>query len=178
LFLNAAKQFNSKRKKTNMAQQLDYESLIRVLVNAKVNMVIVGALGMVIRGADFTTFDMDICYEKSPENIERLCRALAPYCAIIRSAFNDITYLLSENERSESFSTDFGKIDMLASVSGLGNYNDVVGFAAVVELGDMTVQTLTLDGLIKAKEAANRPKDQAHLVTLRALKEMENEEDS
>jgi len=161
-----------------MTNQLDYESLIRILVNAKVNMVVVGALSMVIRGADYSTFDMDICYEKSPENIQRLCRVLAPHCPIIRSAFNDIAHLLANNQQSESFSTDFGKIDMLANVSGLGDYNDVTQFATTVELEGVVVQALTLDGLIKAKEAANRPKDQAHLITLRALKQMEDEENN
>lgn len=45
-----------------------------------------------------------------------------------------------------------------------------------VEMEGFTLQVLTLEGLIKAKETAGRPKDEVHLKTLRALKEMEDEE--
>ena len=63
----------------------------------------------------------------------------------------------------------------MGEVPGLGDYAAVLQFATPVEMEGFTLQVLTLEGLIKAKEIANRPKDQAHLVTLRALKEMEDE---
>jgi hypothetical protein len=54
-----------------------------------------------------------ISYEKSQDNIEQMCRALAPYCPAIKSAFSDVMDLLANNQRSESFDTEFGRIDLM-----------------------------------------------------------------
>jgi hypothetical protein len=50
-------------------------------------MVVVGGVAMVIHAYDGFTYDVDICFERTPQNAERLCRALAPHCQPIRSAF-------------------------------------------------------------------------------------------
>ena len=154
---------------------MEFKNLLRLLVDGQVKMVVIGAVAIVLRGVDYSTFDVDICYDRSPENVERLCRALAPHCAIIRSAFMDVVNLLIANERSEPLQTDFGKLDLLGEVSGLGDYAAVCEFATAVTLGDLTLQALTIEGLIKAKEATGRPKDEVHLKMLRALKEMEDQ---
>ena len=65
---------------------------------------------------------------------------------------------------------------MIGEISGLGDYYQLLEYSEPIEVKNFVVQVLTLDGLIKAKEAANRPKDQLHLITLRALKRMEDEE--
>ncbi|MBI4631916.1 MAG: hypothetical protein HY740_09440 [Chloroflexi bacterium] len=159
-----------------MNETLNYESLLRLLTENKVKMIVIGAVAMNLRATDNVTYDLDICFERSTENIERLCRALAPHCPAIRSAFIDMMDFLKTNPVGEKFSTDFGDIDLLGEVPGLGDYQATLQFASIVQLEDFSVQALTLDGLIKAKEAANRPKDQLHLITLRALKKMEDEE--
>jgi hypothetical protein len=149
---------------------------MRLLAQHQVSMVVIGGVAMIVRSADYLTFDLDICYDRSPENIERLCQALALHCPTIRSAFTDTLDLLATNAKSENFVTDFGKVDLFGEVAGLGDCATVLQFATPEEVDDFTVQVLTLEGLIKAKEAANRPKDQPHLITLRALKEMEDED--
>jgi len=58
-------------------EKTNYTALMRLLAQAQVNMVVIGGVAMIVRSADYMTFDLDICYERSPENIERLCRALA-----------------------------------------------------------------------------------------------------
>jgi hypothetical protein len=161
-----------------MDDQPNFENLLGLLVKHQVAIAVVGAVAMNLRMADNVTLDLDICYERSQENCERLCRALAPHCSLIRSAFMDMVNLLMANARSEVLQTDFGKLDLLGEVAGLGDYAAVRQFATPVPLGDLQVEALTLDGLIKAKEAANRPKDQQHLITLRALKEMEERGDA
>jgi NADPH-dependent curcumin reductase CurA len=159
-----------------MNERISYVDLLRVLVEAQVEMVVVGGVAMVMRTVVSSTFDIDVCYRKSTDNIEKICRALAPYCPAIKSAFSDVMDLLANNERSESFVTDFGRIDLMGKVSGLGDYDDVYENSTPAPVKDFMVQTLTIDGLIKAKEAANRPKDQPHLEMLRTLKKMEDEE--
>jgi NADPH-dependent curcumin reductase CurA len=161
-----------------MTERISYIELLKVLADSQVKMVVVGGVAMVMRSVVSSTFDIDVCYEKSQENIERLCRALAPHCPAIKSAFSDVIDLLTDNQRSESFVTTFGRIDLMGEVSGLGNYEDVLRHSTPVAIQDFVVQALTVNGLITAKEAANRPKDQPHLNMLRTLKEMEDEENN
>ena len=138
-------------------------------------MVVVGAVAMNLRAADYVTFDLDICFERSLDNVERLCRSLGPICQTIRSAFFDTRDFLMATSKGEKFVTDLGDIE-IGEVPGLGDYEACSRADSLVDLEGFAVQVLTLDGLIKAKEAANRPTDQAHLITLLALKEMEDEE--
>lgn len=159
-----------------MSDKPDFEGLLRLLAEGGVKMVVVGAVAMNLRAADYVTFDLDIVYERSPENIEKLCRLLAPHCAQIRAAFIDMLNFLATATMGEKFSTDFGDIDLIGELPGLGDYDSCLRLSSAVELENFSVLALTVEGLIKSKEAANRPKDQAHLVTLRALKEMEDEE--
>ena len=159
-----------------MSDKPNYEHLLRLLADAEVNIIVIGAVAMNMRDADFVTQDLDVCYQQSPQNAERICRALGPICQTIRSAFTDTIDLLATNPRGGNFKTDLGDIDLLVEVAGLGNYEAVSQCATLVTLEDITMQALTLDGLIKAKEAAGRSKDLVHLITLRALKEMEDKE--
>ncbi len=154
----------------------NYRKILQLLVEKNVEMVVIGAVAMILRSSTYATEDIDVCYKQSAENAERICRALAPVCPAIRSAFTDTIDLLATDSREGNFKTDLGDIDLLVEVAGLGNYEAVSQCATLVTLEDITVQALTLDGLIKAKEAAGRSKDLVHLITLRALKEMEDKE--
>jgi hypothetical protein len=159
-----------------MAETLDFISLLRILVNARVKLVVIGGVAMTLRASAATTLDLDICFERSPENIELLCRTLSTYCPPIRAAFFDTITLLSSNVIGEKFSTTLGDIDLLGEVSGIGNYEQVLAHSTPVQVSDFVIDTLTVDGLIMAKEAANREKDQIHLTSLRALKQMLDEQ--
>ena len=64
--------------------------------------------------------------------------------------------------------TDLGEIDLLAEISGLGDYDAVKARSIVVEAYGRGIATLDLGGLIEAKRAAGREKD------LRALPELED----
>lgn len=155
-----------------MTENLDFITLIRILVKAQVKIVVIGGVAITLRAGYTGTLDLDLCFERSPENVELLCRTLAPYCPAIRSAFTDTISLLSSNPLGEKFSTTFGDVDLLGEVSGLGDYEQVLADSTPIAVDNVVVSVLTVDGLIKAKEAANREKDKPHLVELRALKEM------
>ena len=63
--------------------------------------------------------------------------------------------------------TDFGIVDLLAEVTGLGSFEEVKATAVAVDAFGRRVLTLDLSSLIQAKRAAGREKD------LRALPELE-----
>ncbi len=70
--------------------------------------------------------------------------------------------------------TTAGDVDLLASVKGIGGFDAVATFAESVAYDGFTLQVLSIDGLIIAKRAAGRPKDQAGLLELEALREARN----
>ena len=51
------------------------EKFLAILNRAKVEYVVVGGVAMVAHGSAKSTFDLDVCYNRSKQNIEILCRA-------------------------------------------------------------------------------------------------------
>ena len=80
--------------------------------------------------------------------------------------------LLTENL---GLQTDYGRIDLMGTVSGLGEYEQVLALAEPIEIEGRRLMVLGLDGLIRAKEATGRDKDKLHLATLRALRALRDE---
>jgi len=70
--------------------------------------------------------------------------------------------------------TDLGDLDIMATIPGLGDYENVMRYADQLELLDNARPTsvLSLDGLIIAKRAANRPKDLVVLPEIESLREL------
>lgn len=149
--------------------------LVKIIGRAQADVVIVGGIAMALRGGSYVTYDINVCYRREPETIARLCRALAPHSEYLRSAIFDIqTALLSEDM---SLDTDLGRIDLLGALAGIGDYEQVLRVSQAMTVDDISVQVLSLEGLIATKEAMLRLKDQLHLPMLRALKAMKDEEE-
>ena len=53
--------------------------LLKILVDEKIDFVVVGGLAAVFHGASQITFDVDICLLMTQETIQRLKKCLAPY---------------------------------------------------------------------------------------------------
>jgi hypothetical protein len=64
----------------------------------------------------------------------------------------------------------------MATIAGLGDYENVVRYADQLDLIDSTSSTpvLSLEGLIISKRAANRPKDLIVLPEIESLRELRN----
>jgi hypothetical protein len=58
--------------------------LIRILAKHEVEFIIVGGMAAVLRGTPVNTFDLDVVYERSATNIERLLQALDELDAVVR----------------------------------------------------------------------------------------------
>jgi hypothetical protein len=69
-------------------------------------------------------------------------------------------------------STDAGDVDLLAEVSGLGTYEVVLSQSEISQVGATQCRILSLDGLIRTKQATGREKDLKALPELQALKEL------
>ena len=54
-----------------------FAELVALLAEHGVEFIIVGGVAAVLQGASLTTFDLDVLHRRTPENVDRLLRALA-----------------------------------------------------------------------------------------------------
>ena len=66
--------------------------------------------------------------------------------------------------------TALGDIDLLGEVTGGGRYEDLLRHSQSIPLLGTTCQCVTLEGLIRLKRAAGRPKDLEAIAELEALR--------
>lgn len=152
---------------------LDFSRVLDLLVGQEVEFVLLGGLAMVAHGSAYVTRDVDLCYGRSPQNLMRLCRALAPLNPRLRGAPPGLPFELDpptlKMGLNFTLSTDAGDVDLLGEVTGLGTFENVVRDAVALELYGHRVNVASLEALIRAKEAAGRAKDHLHLLELTEL---------
>lgn len=145
--------------------------LIRRLIEKKVEFVLVGGFAAVSHGSTMVTRDVDICCRLGEENLMRIQDAVADLHPKHRPSglFLQLTAQQCAYLNNLYLSTDLGVLDCLGQVKGLGDYDAVVAHSVLVELPIGSCRVLTLDALIRAKEAMGRPHD---LLTVRQLEEI------
>ena len=155
------------------------EKLLKALYDQELEFVIIGGAAAVLHGSAYVTGDLDICYSREKENLKRLATALASFDPSLRGAPKDLPFQLDADSLKSglnSLTTDLGDLDLLGEVVGLGGYADVLAFSEELELFGMRCKILTLEGLIKSKQAVGRAKDLRLLPELEALLEIRKSE--
>lgn len=149
-----------------------FHELLAVLARHGVDHVVIGGVAMVLHGAPINTLDIDIVYRRTDENIDRLLRALEE----IDAHFDDLTgrrlratASLLRLPSPKLLKTKLGRLDVLGELSPEIDWEALSAGAEVLELDGLHVAVASLGHLIAAKERAGRPKDQLHLMHLRAL---------
>ena len=116
---------------------------------------------------------MDIVYGRSPENLDRLVKALAPHAPYLRGAPPGLPFRWDAEtlRRGLNFTltTSLGPLDILGEVAGGGTYEDLLPHSDVIEVFDVKLRRVGLEKLIDLKRAAGRVKDLEVLAELEAL---------
>jgi hypothetical protein len=148
---------------------------IHILLDHQVRFVLIGGVAGAAHGSPSVTQDLDICPERSAENLERLAAALRSVHARLRGADDEVPFLLDARTRAAdahfTFATDVGDLDCLLTPSGTEGFDDLARDAVIVDLGDVEVAVASLGALIRMKRAAGRAKDRAELEILGALRD-------
>jgi hypothetical protein len=156
--------------------------MIARLVQGQVEFVVVGGVSAMLQGVEVTTLDLDICYRRSPENIARLARVLAPLQPRLRGLPPDLPFTFDERalQLGSNFTLTVGteSLDLLGVMSAIGGYEQIVNDAKEAIIGSYPVKLLSLAHLIATKEAAGRPKDMLALPLLRAALEAKQQNKS
>jgi len=151
----------------------DFEGLLRRLLEARVDFILVGGVAATVHGSARATFDIDIVYARSDENVQRLVAALAPAEPYLRGAPPGLPFafdaLTVERGLNFTLETTLGDLDLLGEITGGGRYEDLVPFTVEISIFGFDCHCVTLAKLIELKRAAGRPKDNEVLAELEAL---------
>ena len=159
---------------------VELRQAIEALARSGVEFVIVGGVAITLHSSAYITYDLDFCYLRTRDNLQRVVVALAPFHPRPRGFPDNLPFVWDastlRNGTNFTFTTDIGDIDLLGEVSGVGAYAEAIADCVVMELYGCSVQVLSLDALIRAKRAAGRTKDLLVLPQLEALREILTEE--
>jgi hypothetical protein len=151
------------------------ERQLRLLGEFEVEVVIIGGVAATLHGSEIPTTDLDVCYARHPENLNKLANALRSVHARLRNAPEDLPFILDAETLKRglnfTFATDVGSLDILGEVRGLGLYEDVIPGSLIVEMFGYPFPVIDISRLIVAKRTAGRPKDMIALAELEALRE-------
>ncbi|MFN2512667.1 MAG: hypothetical protein ABR568_14755 [Pyrinomonadaceae bacterium] len=151
------------------------EEPLKLLGEHSVQCVIIGGVAATLYGSTILTNDLDVCYARHTENLERLATALQSVSAKLRNAPPDLPFILDAETLRRglnfTFTTDVGSLDLLGEVRGVGFYEDTLSGAIMYELFGYSFPVLEIEKLILAKRTAGRAKDMVALPELEAIQE-------
>lgn len=141
--------------------------LLGPLVRNHVEFVVIGGMAGNLQGSNYPSFDLDVMYARTGENLERLVGALAEIGVTLRGSPADLPFQLDsrtlENGSNFTFVTPHGDFDILADVPGIKGYEALRDNAEVKMLAGFEVRVAGIDDLIAMKRASSRVKDQLML---------------
>lgn len=151
------------------------EAVIGLLGRHEVRYVLIGGLAAITHGAPLVTQDIDVCHDREPANLERLADALREVHADLRGAEPGHPFRLDArtlaNGDAFTFTTDVGWLDIMATPSGVGGYEELARTADAYTLFGHRVLVASIDDLIRMKRAAGRTKDLLAAEELAALRD-------
>ena len=154
---------------------MDFERLLGALADEGVACIVVGGLAATVHGSSRLTQDIDVVYERTDENMDRLVRALRPFDPYLRGAPPGLPFEWSREtlRRGLNFTltTTLGSIDLFGEIAGGGGFAELASHSIAVELFGHTFRCLDLPALIRTKRAAGRPRDIEVIAELETLRE-------
>jgi hypothetical protein len=153
--------------------ELDPLPMLEVLGRHGVDFVIVGGIAGGAHGSSYPTYDLDIAYARTKENLDRLAAALVELKATLRGTPPGLPFELDartlEAGANFTFTTAHGDLDVLSDLAGAPPYAALKDQGMPAEVRGVQVVVASLDHLIAMKEAAGRPKDKLMATEYRVL---------
>jgi hypothetical protein len=142
-----------------------------------VGFICIGGTAAVMHGANYVTFDLDVCPDEDADNLERLSRALTALHARVRVEGVDDGFVFAHDgaslarARMWNLMTDAGDLDICFVPAGTAGYDDLARNAVAMDLDGHTILVASLDDIIRSKRAANRDKDRLALPILEEIRD-------
>jgi hypothetical protein len=149
--------------------------LVQRLCDAEVEFVIVGGFAALLHGSTLVTRDLDICAVLSRSDVAKLRTALRDLNPRHRLTSQKLSFLDTPDPdvdvRNLYLETEFGTVDILSSILGVGDFDRVRSASIEIELFGRRCRVISIEDLIHAKEALGRDKDLLAAKELRAIGE-------
>jgi len=148
-----------------------FDELLRRLVAANAEFVLIGGLALNAWGVVRGTKDVDIVVDKDGDNLARIAEVAFALGGQVqtREAFVSsklsIAALLADGQRV-LIETDLGPLDVVQGLPGVPEYPALRSRAREVEIAGTTILVCSLDDLRDMKRAAGRTRDLADLEDL------------
>lgn len=135
----------------------DFRDFLEALRRWQVRYVLVGGYSVILHGYSRTTGDMDIWVDKTRANYDRLANAFYEFGM---PTFDMTPENFLDNPNFDVFT--FGRqpvaIDIITAIKGL-DFTTTYNQAKDVEVEGLSVRLIHYNDLLKAKQAAGRPRD-------------------
>ena len=156
----------------------DLTKLLKILLENDIDFVLIGGFAAVVHGSTLVTQDLDICTTVSEKNIQKLrtvLKDLHPWHRMnpkIKLSFLD--YPESTDRLNNIYlQTDLGILDILSETQPAGDFQTIKKNSIEIPLYGHKCNVISIDDLIKVKEAMKRPKDLQAVIELKKVKELE-----
>ena len=151
------------------------KDLVLKLHSFGVEFVLAGGFGVVVQGSSLVTRDVDVACRMEPDNLLKIFLAFEDLHPCHRMTPQKLPFTRGQAEKGGLqnlyLSTDWGQLDCLGEIRGLGGYVECLAQSESVDLDGTSVRVLTLDALITAKRAMGRPRDLHAVLELEAIRE-------
>ncbi|HSE18267.1 MAG TPA: hypothetical protein VLB46_14515 [Pyrinomonadaceae bacterium] len=153
----------------------DFNALLRLLVENNVEFIIVGGAAATAHGSARLTFDLDVVYGRSTENITRIVHALGPIKPYLRGAPPGLPFDWSvptiQKGLNFTLVTTLGSLDLLGEIVGGGGFEQLRTETIEIKIAGVNCLCLNLERLIVVKRAAGRPKDLEVVAELQQIRD-------
>jgi len=140
----------------------DFVEMLSALSAAGVRFLIVGAHALAAHGTPRATGDLDIWIQATPENANRVLRALQAFGAPL---FDLSVADLSKPDTVFQIGLPPSRIDLLSSISGV-EFDDAWPGRIEVAIGDLRVGVIGRADFVANERATGRPKDRLDIELL------------
>lgn len=149
-------------------------TIAEAAARVKLEFVLVGNAAAALQDAPVMTQDFDLFVRYTPRNLEKIRAFAQTLNADILQPYDPVSRMMRLLARKTEIPVDF-----VFDLSSRAKFESVRSRSTKIAIGKHAVRVASLEDIIAAKEAANRPKDRATLpilkATLRTRKAMERE---
>lgn len=130
-----------------------------------------------MHGSALMTRDVDVVCSLDAGNLVRIHNALEELHPVHRMtpAKHPFTrdQAMNGGLKNLYLTTDWGQLDCLGEVKGVGDYEVCLGNSEILEVEGRPMHVLSIDALIQAKRAMGRPRDLHAVLELEAIREQQ-----
>jgi hypothetical protein len=150
----------------------DFVDFIRALLDEEADFLIVGAHALAAHGIVRSTGDLDVLVRATPENAERVTRALRAFGAPLES--HGVTRAdFARTGTVYQLGLPPSRIDVLTEISGV-DYDEALAGSESTVVSGLEFRVPSRAALLRNKKATGRPRD---LEDARLLEEMDPDHD-